>query len=383
VRTNGFALYRGEDAGEVAARAAERVKRYSKKVLLGGDGEFTESGGARPSRRKEVWLAYWLEGKGLPVVHGFHPEGVTGEYSLAGGWDGEPLERDPLGTRGLWTHGRSVASDYRLLAPGARLVAPKRRPRAKKVGMGFDRAAERLASLVQESVSMRVKGERRVAVSFSGGLDSSMVALAASKVTEVVLCSAFAAGSRDETQAERAAGLLGLRLETATLDAASVARSAKGAELPPGERTTMDVALWSIYSATSSLARRAGATTILLGQLADELFGGYMKYALKGREDAGAAERMMEGDVRACADYGLLRDEAACSSSCEVRFPFADVKIADFAMGLPFEFKVRDGERKAVLREAARQMGLPDELAQAPKKAAQFSSGVAKLVKAA
>jgi asparagine synthase (glutamine-hydrolysing) len=85
--------------------------------------------------------------------------------------------------------------------------------------------------------------------------------------------------------------------------------------------------------------------------------------------------------VRACADRGLLRDEAACSASCEVRFPYADVGIASFAEGLPLDYKIRGGERKAVLRAAALELGLPRELAEAPKKAAQFSSGAARLLR--
>ncbi len=51
----------------------------------------------------------------------------------------------------------------------------------------------------------------------------------------------------------------------------------------------MDKALWCIYSTTSELARRRNARMILLGQLADELFGGYMKYAVKAREEGAGA----------------------------------------------------------------------------------------------
>ena len=55
----------------------------------------------------------------------------------------------------------------------------------------------------------------------------------------------------------------------------------------------MDEALWCIYSATSRLAKANGARTIILGQLADELFGGYMKYAL--RREGGRALRRPRG----------------------------------------------------------------------------------------
>ena len=42
----------------------------------------------------------------------------------------------------------------------------------------FEDAARTVASLVEESVKRRVQGQGRVAVSFSGGLDSSLLALA-------------------------------------------------------------------------------------------------------------------------------------------------------------------------------------------------------------
>jgi len=257
-----------------------------------------------------------------------------------------------------------------------------RREEPRGTPPSFEEAAKILASLVEESVMKRIAGRGRVAVSFSGGLDSSLLALVAARHAEVVLCSAYAPGSSDERQTAKAAALLGLKLETALLDEESIAESYRNAELPPGEATAMDSALWCIFSTTSELAKRANARIILLGQLADELFGGYRKYAVAAREEGeAAAEGMMRADVRACADRGFLRDEAACSASCEVRIPYADVEIDSFAARLPFDYKVRGGERKAVLRAAALELGLPEELAGAPKRAAQFSSGAAKLLR--
>ena len=393
MRTNGFALFVGEGAGSRAVEEASRVERFSKGVVAWAGGEFGPLSEARLEGEKEVVLAYTLGGAGFPLVHGVVEEGAGGEYSILGrGAAGFYGERDSLGTRGLWTEGDSMASDYRLLGAGARLVTaggrfesgetssgPAREP--EKLDLTFEEAGRELASLLGAVVRGRVAGRRRVAVSFSGGLDSSLLALLASRHAEVVLCSAFAPGSRDEEQTGRAAGLLGMELKSAVLDQDEVARLTREAMLPPGESTPMDLALWSIYSTTSLLASEAGAETILLGQLADELFGGYSKYAARARDGGEAeAERMMKDDARSCAERGLLRDEAACSARAEAMFPYADERVASFAWGLPFGFKVREGERKAVLREAAAEAGLPEELARAPKKAAQYSSGAAKLV---
>jgi asparagine synthase (glutamine-hydrolysing) len=400
--TNGFALFRGEGAPSSAREAAGRVRRYAREVLVSTEGEFGPLEGARLAGKREVAFAFSLERGAFPLVHGFVEEisgRREGEFSLLGkGPAGFFGARDGLGTRGIWVAREgpvagSMASDYRLLPSGSDLLPPgalfeggrttkaPRRHRRAREGLSFDEAAGELASLLEDSVARRVRGRKRVAVSFSGGLDSSVLALLASRHAEVVLCSAYASGSRDEAQAGKAAALLDLRLEAALLDEETLAKLAREAQLPPGEATVMDKALWCIYSTTSALARREKAGMILLGQLADELFGGYRKYALRAREEGpGAAERMMHDDVRGCADRGFLRDEAACSEWAEARFPFADEVVASFAEALPLDYKIRGGERKAVLRAAALELGLPEELARAPKKAAQFSSGAAKIL---
>jgi hypothetical protein len=380
MRTNGFALYRGSGAPAMALEAASRVKRCSRQVLVSAGEEFVRTDEASLSGEQEVALAYSLEGGGFPLVHGFMEEATReGEFSvLRKDPSGFDWARDCLGTRGLWKIGEgrhmSLASDHRLVGH------PLLDANLARV-TSFGQAASELALLMEKAVEKRVRGHKKVAVSFSGGLDSSLLALLASRHSQVVLCSAFAQGARDERQTKRAAGLLGMKLETTLLDGREVARRSKEAALPPGEVTLMDRALWCIYSATSELAESSGAQLIMLGQLADELFGGYLKYALAANaQGAMVAEKMMLSDVLACGERGFLRDEAACSASCEVRFPFADREVASFAAGIPLDYKIRDGERKAILRAAAMELGLPEELARAPKKAAQFSSGAARLL---
>ena len=131
----------------------------------------------------------------------------------------------------------------------------------------------------------------------------------------------------------------------------------------------------------SGMAHRSGARVLLLGQLADELFGGYTKYAeaLKTQGEK-AAESMMNTDAREYPSRGRVRDVAACGGIVEPRFPFEEKELCEFATSLPITFKIHDGERKAVLRRAALVLGVPEEVANAPKKAAQYSSGVQRLV---
>lgn len=392
MRTNGFAFFRGPDSRAAAEEAAGRMERYGRKSLLsvrwGSDGQ------------EGRLLSFSLdEGPVFPVVHGFAgvAEGgsVTGEFAMLGGdpEDGLVASRDGLGTRPLYYNesGSTVASDHRvfgrnprLLPNGASLemntmkVGSSALPKVR-VGETLEECAGDLAALLVESVRKRVGGRKRVAVSFSGGLDSSLLAVLASRSAEVVLCSVYSAGSRDEKQVRSAADALGLELVATEMDRASVSRELRTLDLPFAP-TPMDKALWCIYTTTARQASQNGAELIVLGQLADELFGGYMKYARAAAADEASAARMMERDVLASGERAFLRDEAACGRYSEVRFPFADEGVASYGLSLPVGYKVRAGERKVVLRMAAALMGLPESLTDAPKKAAQYSSGIAKLV---
>jgi asparagine synthase (glutamine-hydrolysing) len=219
-----------------------------------------------------------------------------------------------------------------------------------------------------------------VAVAFSGGLDSSIVAKCAMKLTGVVGCTAYAENSRDATRAKEAAEELGLPLAASELDLAGVEGALSTMNLPFAP-TLMDKSLWCLYSAVAQSARKEGARVLLLGQLADELFGGYAKYAealkAQGQDAAGS---MMRGDVQEYAQRGRARDVGACRGLVEPRFPFEASGLMAFAESLPVSFKIRGDERKAVLRRAALILGVPEGIAKAPKKAAQYSSGVQKLL---
>jgi len=225
-----------------------------------------------------------------------------------------------------------------------------------------------------------VEGEGKVAVAFSGGLDSSVIAKSATKHSDVVACTACTRQSEDVTRAREAAEAMGIPLITNELTNEDVGDALSALDLPflP---SLMDRSLWCLYTVVSRTAHRSGARVMLLGQLADELFGGYAKYAealkLRGGK---AAELMMRNDIREYASRGRVRDVAACGGLVEPRFPFEAKELRVFATSLPINFKIRDGERKALLRRAALILGVPEKVANAPKKAAQYSSGVQKLV---
>ena len=55
------------------------------------------------------------------------------------------------------------------------------------------------------------------------------------------------------------------------------------------------------------------------------------------------------------------------ANSLEVRSPFLDGNVVDFAFGLPAEFKINGNMKKRIVQDAFRQF-LPDEIYNRPKK---------------
>ncbi|MDG6901353.1 MAG: hypothetical protein JRM80_05265 [Nitrososphaerota archaeon] len=387
IRSGAFCFSTDREMTEAAAKSARRMAVAGTKLRVLDVGP----GG------RGVLVSLDYGGDGLPIVHGWLGKGDdTGEYcALSETEEGFVAKRDYCGTRPLYlgSSGSWVASDHRflpgeareLLPRGARLAISSGSLAVEDKGRGryegtFEDAAAKLASLIRESVEARVAGKRAVAVAFSGGLDSSLVAHCAAGHAKVIACSVSAEGSTDSKVARDTASVMGVEFASVRADKREVASEMRGLDLP-FEPSPMDKSLWCIYSMTARLASKSGAEVVMLGQLADELFGGYAKYELALRRGGEAeAGRMMSDDVAECATRGFLRDEAACRRWCEPRFPLAERELAAFGQALPVSFKIRDGVRKAVLRQAALLLGLPEEIAHRPKKAAQYSSGVMKLL---
>ena len=71
------------------------------------------------------------------------------------------------------------------------------------------------------------------------------------------------------------------------------------------------------------------------------------------------------------------------ANSVELRVPYLDPALVDFALKVPMEYKLdnkKDSLRKCILREVAADIGVPMEIVRRPKKAAQYGSGINKIL---
>jgi asparagine synthase (glutamine-hydrolysing) len=225
-----------------------------------------------------------------------------------------------------------------------------------------------LLAALRKAVSELVAHEDRVAVAYSGGLDSSIIAALASEKTNVTCYTCAVEGSFDSRNARQFANgerrqftLLELRSE----DLKSFTRKASGLL-----GTTAPIRIAYMIPVLCVLHRSA-ESVVLTGSGADELFGGYAKYA--GMRDP---TRTMAKDLeRMLSESHSLSSEATKLGKI-IGFPYAAPAVIATANETPLGEKIDPTGRKIILREVAKLLGL--ESHRRPKKAAQYSSGVMK-----
>ncbi|MEM3614798.1 MAG: asparagine synthase-related protein [Nitrososphaerales archaeon] len=242
----------------------------------------------------------------------------------------------------------------------------------------LDAAAEAVLKLLKRSLKARLSKSESTVLGFSGGLDSAILAKLASCEKNVKMLCIGIEGSRDLEWSSRAAELLGLDLEAYIIQVEDVKKASSRLRNTIFNPLNLSIAVG--VELMASRAREEGYQSLMLGQLADELFGGYMRYQnaykLKG---VGELQKLMVEDVLS-SQRGLERDEYASAPYVDLCLPYASKPLVEYALKIHPELKVDANRRKIVLRRAAEMLNLPREIVDAPKKALQYSTGIHKII---
>ncbi|MCW4046193.1 MAG: asparagine synthetase B [Candidatus Bathyarchaeota archaeon] len=258
---------------------------------------------------------------------------------------------------------------------------------AKPKTITMQTAAKTLQKLLEQSIHRRIAGTTEVAVAFSGGLDSSVVAFLAKKCGADMRLIHVSLENRPETEeAKKAADLLRLPIQVHLFKEADVEKVISKVVGLIEEPDPVKASIGIPFYWTAEKAAEAGLHVLLAGQGADELFGGYQRYVSDyltyGEENV---RRAMFEDVARLHESNIERDVKICRfHGVELRLPFASYQIAQFALSLPLELKIEKNQnslRKLVLRKVAENIGLPKSIVEKPKKAMQYATGVSDALK--
>ena len=253
--------------------------------------------------------------------------------------------------------------------------------------MTMSDAARKLETLLRRSVAQRVSSLKEVAVAFSGGLDSSIIAsIAKKKRCNVQLIHVSLEHQKETEDAKKAAETLGLPIQIRLFKEEDVLEDLKKVLWLVEEADPVQTEIGIPIYWAAEQAAETGFKAMLAGQGADELFGGYRRYvddySLGGEE---RVRKKLFNDIVEIHKNNLERDSKICSfHNVELRLPFATFELAKFAAALPVNLKIspeKDSMRKLVLRKVAENVGLPEAISKKPKKAVQYTTGVNKALK--
>jgi asparagine synthase (glutamine-hydrolysing) len=239
-----------------------------------------------------------------------------------------------------------------------------------------------LSRFVARSIKRITHFNGKIAVAFSGGLDSAVTAAVAKKVgVELEAVSVGLSGSSELSTVEKFAKELGVPITVETFTPDSLEEYIRRVIWLIEEPNLMKVSVAIPLHWAAKVAARRGCGLMLCGQGSDELYGGYYKYARtldnKGR---GALAAELYRSVIESSEVNYERDDQATSPfPIELRTPFADPDLIRFSLTIPSAFKVKEGNdqtRKWVLRNVAKMFGVPDDMVWRRKKAIQHGTGV-------
>jgi asparagine synthase (glutamine-hydrolysing) len=238
-----------------------------------------------------------------------------------------------------------------------------------------------LAEAIKSAVEKSAEGEGKKAVAFSGGLDSSLIAWILRERHDVEMFSVGTRGSRDLEWVDAHAYEFGLTLHVCALSDSDIAEIFQQLQGKYGfDFLSCDI-LIAFYKACE-IAEKSGCARIIAGAGAEEVFIGYRKYldeANKGKEvsqirkDAIAYWHSGKGD-------GAKLGRVAAQFGLGLEVPFLDNAVVEEAgkIGDAMHLPQSPDLSKPVLRQVAKEFGLPGGLCNRKKMAMQYGSGVHK-----
>ncbi|WP_455369479.1 DUF7411 family protein [[Eubacterium] cellulosolvens] len=242
--------------------------------------------------------------------------------------------------------------------------------------------SKRLGSLLRKAVLERSLKSKQVGVCFSGGIDSSLIAhiLVQNDIDVVALVIGFK-GQPSTEWAEKAANLLGIKLKIQEIEEDNLENILKENIWRIEEADPLKLSLASPFYLCAKVAKDSGITRIFTGQGADEIFGGYHRF-LKILYDGGINaldEAIFNRIKNAHEDSFQVCEKSVAPEGVRMLHPYADWEVIQYGLSIPSGLKIlktNDNLRKHILRKTAIDVNLPKQLAEAPKKAIQYSTGM-------
>lgn len=233
-----------------------------------------------------------------------------------------------------------------------------------------------LFDAIERSVRVSVEG-RDVAVAFSGGLDSAVVAaFAKTHADGATLYTVGAHDSYDVKASRELSAILDMDWIHIPMDETTLEKGLRDMISVTG---TVDPVTLSFEVPLMCILPFCREEAVIGGQGADEVFWGYSKYV--GLDESALREQVSR-DFITLNEVTLVHERRMAEHHGKtILYPYLDEAVIEASSHLPFDDMVPIGDdRKRPLREVAMALGHP-EIASKPKKAAQYGTGSMNMIR--
>jgi asparagine synthase (glutamine-hydrolysing) len=236
----------------------------------------------------------------------------------------------------------------------------------------IEKAKSSIKNLLLEAAEKRIP-EKKLGLLFSAGIDSTLLAFILKKKGVDFVCYTTICEGKEEI--EKTAKKLDLKLKIVNVTKGEVKR-----ELPKiiklietADPVKVEVALTMYFSLKE--AKRDKIKVIFSGLGADDIFAGYKRMLMSesvNHDSLSNLRRLYERD--------LYRDDIlSMANNIELRLPYLDKELVKNVLRIPSKYKSTETP-KQLLRKVAEEVGLSKELTELKRKAAQYDSGIHKIV---
>jgi asparagine synthase (glutamine-hydrolysing) len=237
-----------------------------------------------------------------------------------------------------------------------------------------------LYEAASESIS-----ESEVAVAFSGGVDSSLLAKICHDLgKKIMLVTVGFPGSHDVEFSRGIAAKMGMTQKIIEIDYRHFQNDVLQVRQTIRCENTSHIENCIAYLYIARAAEQSRLRVVLSANGCDELFCGYNGYRAAYSGGEAAIVKLM--DDKLANEFALMEEISVVvrQFGVLVKQPFLSRGFIEFAKSIPVDQKIRSSDdmlRKHALRHVALEIGVPKESAMKPKKALQYGSSIHKFFK--
>ncbi len=238
----------------------------------------------------------------------------------------------------------------------------------------FEVLKAKTAVLLDEGIKKRIP-QQKFGLLFSGGIDSTFLAHYFKSKGYDFTC--YTAGldlpgseASDVVAAQNVATELGLKLKIKKITLDEVETYLKRIVPLIEDSNVVKVGVALPFYLACEMAKKDGCKVIFSGLGSEEIFAGYERH----KQAANINQECIFGLLK-MYERDLYRDDVVTMfHSLELRLPFLDHKLAEYALKIPAKYKLTVLTSKYILRQIAVERGILVEIANRKKVAAQYGS---------